>query len=154
MLLFSVVNHGGVFGKIAGYGNFLVVGGIGCVLAMMMLPLPSPVLDFLLAINLMGALTLLLVAISVSHSLKIAVFPTLLLLSTLFRLGLNISSTRLILADGYAGHIIETFGRFATGGNLVVGLLMFLILTIIQFMVIAKGAERVAEVAARFTLDA
>ncbi len=144
----------GVLGRLSRYGNLLIVAGIGCVLAMLMLPLPSLVLDFLLALSIMGALTLLLVSISVSHSLKISAFPTILLLATLFRLGLNLSSTRLILSQGYAGHIIETFGGFATRGNLVVGLVMFLILTVIQYLVIAKGAERVAEVAARFTLDA
>lgn len=143
-----------VFGGIARHGNFFLVLGVGLVLAMMMLPLPPAFLDLLLALNIMGSLTLLLVAISVNHSLQIATFPTLLLMATLFRLGLNISSTRLILTEGYAGHIIETFGSFATGGNLMVGSIMFLILTIIQFIVIAKGSERVAEVAARFSLDA
>lgn len=143
-----------VFGKISRYGNLILVGGVTAVLAMMIIPLPSPMLDLLLAINLVGALTILLVAISVTDSMKIATFPTLLLVATLFRLGLNISSTRLILTDGFAGHIIDTFGNFATKGNIAVGLIMFLILTIIQFVVIAKGSERVAEVCARFTLDA
>lgn len=136
------------------YGNLILIGGVGAVLAMMLVPLPPTLLDLLLAINIMAALTLLLVSISVGHSLQLASFPTLLLMATLFRLGLNISSTRLILTNGFAGNIIETFGRFVTGGHLLVGLIMFVILTIVQFLVIAKGSERVAEVAARFTLDA
>lgn len=144
----------GVFSGLAQYGNLALVAGIGCVLAMMMIPIPPLILDFLLAVSVIGSLTLLLLAISIVNNLKFASFPTLLLLITLFRLGLNLSSTRLILSHGYAGHIIQTFGNFATSGNLVVGLVMFLILTVIQFVVIAKGAERVAEVAARFTLDA
>lgn len=138
----------------ARYGNLMLLAGLICVLAMMFIPLPAPILDVLLAFNLMGALTLLMVALSLTHSLQLATFPTLLLIATLFRLGLNISSTRLILTEGYAGHIIETFGRFVTGGHLTVGLIMFFILTVIQFVVIAKGSERVAEVAARFSLDA
>lgn len=143
-----------VFSGLSRYGNLILVVGIGAVLAMMVIPLPSVLLDFLLALNIVGALTILLVAISVTDSMKIASFPTLLLMATLFRLGLNISSTRAILTEGFAGHVIDTFGHFATGGNILVGIIMFLILTIIQFVVIAKGAERVAEVAARFTLDA
>lgn len=143
-----------VFSRVTRFGNLVLVTTVACVLAMMMLPMPPTLLDFLLATNIVGAVTLLLVAISVTDSMKIATFPTLLLLATLFRLGLNISSTRLILTDGYAGKIIQTFGHFATGGSLLVGGIMFLILTIVQFVVIAKGSERVAEVAARFTLDA
>lgn len=142
------------FSHVTKFGTFMLIAAVASVLAMMILPLPTFMMDLLLAINLMAAMTLLLVAISVSNSLQIAAFPTLLLLATLFRLGLNISSTRLILTQGYAGNIIETFGHFVTGGNLVVGLIMFAILTVIQFLVIAKGSERVAEVAARFTLDA
>src|SRR3989338_1004137 len=143
----------GVFAGVARFGNIILISAVCAVLAMMMIPLPPPLLDFLLAINVVGALTLLLVAISISDSMKISTFPTLLLVATLFRLGLNIASTRLILTQGHAGHIIQTFGQFATAGNLLVGFLMFLILTIIQFVVIAKGSERVAEVAARFTMD-
>src|SRR3989338_4584074 len=144
----------GVFAGVARFGNIILISAVCAVLAMMMIPLPPPLLDFLLAINVVGPLTLLLVSISISDSMKIATFPTLLLVATLFRLGLNIASTRLILTQGHAGHIIQTFGQFATAGNLLVGLIMFVIVTIIQFVVIAKGSERVAEVAARFTLDA
>ncbi len=136
------------------YGNFLLMMMVAAVLALLIIPLPAWFLDLLLAMNIIGAVTLLLVSISIRDSLQLASFPTLLLMATLFRLGLNIASTRLILTKGFAGDIILTFGEFAAGGNLLVGMVMFLILTIIQFIVIAKGSERVAEVAARFTLDA
>lgn len=135
-------------------GNLILVIAISAVLCMMIMPLPQFILDSLLATNMIAALTIMLVSISISSSMKLAAFPTMLLMATLFRLGLNISSTRLILSEGQAGRIIETFGYFATGSNLLVGFIMFIILTIIQFVVIAKGSERVAEVAARFTLDA
>lgn len=142
------------FDPLARYANFTLLAGLICVLAMIIIPLPPILLDLLLAFNLMGALTLLAVALSLDNSLQLATFPTLILMAALFRLALNLSSTRLILTDGYAGRIIETFGRFVSGGHLVVGGVMFFILTIIQFVVIAKGSERVAEVAARFSLDA
>lgn len=143
-----------VLGTIAKSGNFVLVFGIGTVLGMMIIPIPPLLLDFLLTINIIAALGILFVAISINDPIKLSTFPTILLLATLFRLGLNISSTRLILTSGSAGKIIQTFGNFATGNNLFVGLIIFLILTIIQFVVIAKGSERVAEVAARFALDA
>jgi type III secretion protein V len=136
------------------YGNWLLLIIISFVLILMILPLGPALLDALLAFNLIGALTILMMAISIGHPLKLTSFPTLLLVTTLFRLGLNISSTRMILAHGQAGKIIQTFGVFVSHGNTAVGLVIFLILTIVQFIVIAKGAERVAEVAARFTLDA
>ena len=128
----------------------LVVAIVG----MMIVPLPTPLLDLLIAINIAAAVTLLLVAIYVSDALKIATFPTILLITTLFRLALKVSSTRLILLHADAGEVIRAFGDFVVAGNLVVGAVIFLILTMIQFIVIAKGSERVAEVAARFTLDA
>ena len=121
---------------------------------MMIVPLPTPLLDLLISVNIAAAVTLLLVAIYVSDALKIATFPTLLLLTTLFRLALEVSATRLILLRADAGEVIRAFGNFVVAGNLVVGAVIFLILTMIQFIVIAKGSERVAEVAARFTLDA
>lgn len=136
------------------YGNLLLITAISSVLLMMVVPLPPGLLDFFLAINIMVSVTLVVLAVFMTEPMKLASFPTLLLITTLFRLGLNLSSTRLILSTGDAGHIIETFGRFATGGNLLVGFIMFIILTLIQFIVISKGSERVAEVAARFTLDA
>jgi type III secretion protein V len=128
----------------------LVVAIVG----MMIVPLPTPLLDLLIAINIAAAVTLLLVAIYVSDALKIATFPTILLLTTLFRLALEVSATRLILLRADGGEVIRGFGDFVVAGNLVVGAVIFLILTMIQFIVIAKGSERVAEVAARFTLDA
>jgi len=143
-----------LLGSLARYGNGILILGITAVLAMMIIPFSPPFLDFMLTINIIGGMTLLIVALSLGHPMQLSSFPTLLLISTLFRLGLNIASTRLILSKGYAGHIILTFGQFAAAGNLLVGMILFLIMTLVQFIVIAKGSERVAEVAARFTLDA
>jgi len=124
------------------------------VVVMMIIPLPSALLDILLSLNITLSLVILLVSMNTEKPLNFSVFPTLLLLATLFRLSLNISSTRLILLNGYAGRVIEAFGNFVIRGNVLVGLIIFLIIVIIQFIVITRGAERVAEVAARFTLDA
>ena len=128
----------------------LVVG----VVAMMIVPLPTWLLDVLLATNLSLSVAILLVVLYVPDALAIATFPTVLLLTTLFRLALNVSSSRLILLQANAGDVIKAFGGFVVRGNYVVGAVVFLILTVIQFIVIAKGSERVAEVAARFVLDA
>jgi len=130
----------------------MAVGMIGLV-AMMLIPLPPMLLDVLLTVNFGVALCILLVAMYVREPLEFAVFPSVLLIATLFRLALNISSTRLILLHAHAGKVIEAFGGFVVGGDLVVGLILFLILVIIQFVVITSGSQRVAEVAARFTLD-
>ncbi len=124
------------------------------IVVMLVVPLPAVVLDLLIAANIAGALLVLLTAMSVTRPLDFAAFPAVLLVMTLFRLALNVSATRLVLLDGYAGKVIETFGHFVVGGSLIVGLIIFVILLIIQFVVITKGAERVAEVGARFTLDA
>src|SRR5664279_2160107 len=121
---------------------------------MMIVPLPSMVLDLLIAVNITGAVLILLVSLSVTRPLDFAVFPSLLLIATMFRLALNVSATRLVLLDGFAGKVIEAFGHFVVGGSIVVGLVIFVILVVIQFVVITNGAGRVAEVAARFTLDA
>jgi type III secretion protein V len=134
--------------------DLVLAAGVVAVVAMMIVPLPAALLDLFITLNLGGAFTLLLVAIYVADPLRIATMPTLLLLTTLFRLGLQISATRLILLDGRAGHVIRAFGDFVVGGNLVVGAVVFVILTVVQYVVISKGAERVAEVAARFALDA
>ncbi len=123
-------------------------------LMVMLVPLPSWLLDVLLAGNLGVTTLLLLVTLSAKRALELSVFPSLLLLLTLYRLSLNVATTRLILLDGNAGHIVTAFGNYVVGGQLVVGLVIFLILVTIQFMVITKGATRVSEVAARFTLDA
>jgi len=128
----------------------MVVG----IIVMFIIPLPTMLLDMLLAANITFSMVVILVSIYTTEPLDLSVFPSLLLFATLFRLGLNVSTTRLILGQGYAGEIILSFGDFVVGGNYVVGLIIFLILVIIQFVVITKGAERVAEVAARFTLDA
>ncbi len=124
------------------------------VVMMFIIPLPTFLLDFLLSFNIAFGLTVLLVSISTKEPLEFSVFPSLLLFATLFRLALNVSTTRLILGKADAGKIIFAFGDFVVGGNYVVGFIIFLILVVIQFIVITKGAERVAEVAARFTLDA
>ncbi|MDD2211460.1 MAG: flagellar biosynthesis protein FlhA [Clostridia bacterium] len=129
----------------------LVIIGI---VVMMIIPLPPFLLDILLVFNITCALIVLLVSMYNKEPLEFSVFPSLLLVMTLYRLALNISSTRLILLHAYAGEVINQFGDFVVGGNAVVGFIIFLILVIIQFIVITKGAERVAEVAARFTLDA
>src|SRR6266566_9179569 len=123
------------------------------VVALMVVPLPTWLLDILLASNLSAAVAILLVVLYVPDAISIATFPTILLITTLLRLALNVSSTRLILLQANAGEVIRSFGQFVVRGNYVVGAVVFLILTIIQFVVIAKGSERVAEVGARFVLD-
>lgn len=124
------------------------------IIFMMILPLPTALIDVLIGTNMTLSAVLLMVAMYLPSPLAFSSFPSVLLITTLFRLGISIATTRLILLQADAGHIIETFGNFVVGGNLVVGLVVFLILTIVQFVVITKGAERVAEVAARFSLDA
>jgi type III secretion protein V len=126
---------------------------IAAILAAMIVPLPAWLLDVGLALNLAAAVTLLVAALFARDALKVASFPTLLLVTTLFRLALNVSSTRLALAEGNAGEIIQAFGEFVVRGEYVVGAVIFIILSLVQFLVVAKGAERVAEVSARFTLD-
>ncbi|MDP4083052.1 MAG: flagellar biosynthesis protein FlhA [Bacillota bacterium] len=124
------------------------------VVAMLIIPFPTWLLSILIICNITLALLVLLISMNMTEPLQFSVFPSLLLLLTLFRLGLNVSTTRAILSHGNAGGVVETFGTFVVGGNIVVGLVLFLILIIIQFVVITKGSERVSEVAARFTLDA
>lgn len=134
--------------------DLLLAFGVIAILALMIIPLPSALLDVLLALNISAALVLLMVALYLVNPLELSVFPSMLLIMTLFRLSLNIASTRLILGEAYAGEVIRSFGSFVVKGNYVVGFIIFLILIIIQFVVIVKGAGRIAEVAARFTLDA
>lgn len=124
------------------------------IVALFVLPLPTPVLDLLIATNLSISLVLIVVAMYIPSALSLSTFPSLLLFTTLFRLALNIASTKLILLHANAGHIIDTFGKLIVGNNVVVGGVVFLIIAIVQFIVVAKGSERVAEVAARFALDA
>ena len=129
---------------------FLVV----TIISLMIVPVPSYMVDALIAVNLTISVVLLMMSLYIPNVLAFSTFPTLLLFTTLFRLALNITTTRMILLHASAGEIIYTFGQFVVGGNFVVGAVVFLILLIVQFLVITKGAERVAEVAARFTLDA
>jgi len=141
-------------GVLARYSDLVLVAGVIAIVALMVLPLPLWLIDLLVAANIASGVLLLLLALYISSPLDFSVFPSVLLMTTLFRLSLSIATTRMILLEGNAGHIIDTFGKMVAGGNLVVGLVVFLIITVVQFIVIAKGAERVAEVAARFSLDA
>jgi type III secretion protein V len=141
-------------GLIARFSDLFLVAGIVAIVALMVLPLPLWLIDLLVAVNIASGLVLLLIAVYVAGPLEFSVFPSVLLMTTLFRLALSIATTRMILLHADGGHIIATFGKMVAGGNLVVGLVVFLIITVVQFIVIAKGAERVAEVAARFSLDA
>ncbi len=134
--------------------DILLAFGLIFILGLMIIPLPASMLDFFLALNITLSVLILIVSLYIESPLDISVFPGLLLVLTLFRLSLNISSTRLILLNGFAGKVIDTFGEFVVGGNYVVGFIIFIILVIIQFIVIIKGSGRISEVAARFTLDA
>ncbi|GGA16046.1 flagellar biosynthesis protein FlhA [Psychrobacillus lasiicapitis] len=131
-----------------------VLAAVISIVAMLVIPLPHWLISFLIIVNITIALLILMTAMNMQEALQFSVFPTVVLLVTLFRLALNVSTTRAILAEGDAGTVVETFGTFVTGGNILVGLVVFAILVIINFIVITKGAERVSEVAARFTLDA
>ena len=147
----------GVFGKgsfIQKYSDVLIAVAIVIIVVMMIIPLPTLLLDLLICLNITIALLVVMSVIYNKAALDLSIFPSLLLVTTLFRLALNISSTRLILLDGYAGEVITAFGNFVVGGNPVVGFIVFIILVGINFIVITKGSERVAEVSARFTLDA
>lgn len=124
------------------------------IIFLIIIPLPDSILSVLLILNISIAAMILMSALFSKEPLDLSLFPTLLLLTTLFRLGLNISSTRLILQNGYAGEVVQTFGEFVAGGDLVIGIIIFIIITIVNMQVITKGSERVAEVTARFTLDA
>ena len=136
------------------YSGLAVTTLVALSVGMMIVPLPTPVLDLAITLNIAIAVTMLLLAIYVGDALKIDTFPSLLLLTTLFRLSIEVSATRLILLKANAGDVIHAFGGVVVAGNLVVGIVVFLILTVVQFIVVAKGAERVSEVGARFTLDA
>jgi flagellar biosynthesis protein FlhA len=131
-----------------------VLASVILIVAMLIIPFPSWMLSVLIIINISLALLVLLTSMNMNEPLQFSIFPSLLLLLTLFRLGLNVSTTRSILSKGEAGGVVETFGTFVVGGNVLVGLVVFVILIVIQFIVITKGSERVSEVAARFTLDA
>src|SRR6201996_464106 len=133
--------------------------GVMAVLSMVVLPLPPIVLDILFTFNIALSLVIVMAVFYVSRPVEFGVFPTILLLATLLRLALNVASTRVVLLNGHsgpqaAGHVIESFGEFVIGGNFAVGVVVFIILTIINFVVVTKGAGRISEVSARFTLDA
>ncbi|MBN1974889.1 MAG: flagellar biosynthesis protein FlhA [Sedimentisphaerales bacterium] len=136
------------------YSNFILAFCLIAVLATLIIPLPTFLLDLFLACSISLSIGVLIMTLSSREALELSTFPSLLLFVTLFRLSLNVASTRLILLEGDAGKIIDTFGSFVAGGSFVVGLVIFLILVVVQFIVITKGAERISEVSARFTLDA
>jgi flagellar biosynthesis protein FlhA len=139
---------------LASHSNIIMAAGLVTILATLIIPLPTLLLDMLLACSISLAVSVLIITLSSKEALELSTFPSLLLFVTLFRLSLNVASTRLILIQGDAGRIIQTFGNFVAGGSFIVGLVIFLILVVIQFIVVTKGAERISEVAARFTLDA
>ena len=140
--------------KLSQYSDLLAAGAVVLVVVMMIVPLPPVLLDLFITLNISIALAIVVATLYLPRALDFSAFPSLLLLTTLFRLAINVSVTRLILLEGDAGHVVEAFGKFVVGGNVVVGLIVFLILVVIQFVVITNGAGRVAEVSARFTLDA
>ena len=152
------IGGSGFFGSLASTisksPDLLLAVGIIMILGLLVIPLPPLMLDVLLAFNMAFSVLILLVSVYLVSPLEISTFPTILLITTLFRLGLNVASTRLILGEGQAGDIIEAFGTFVIKGNYVVGIIIFLILLLINFIVVIKGSSRIAEVAARFTLDA
>ncbi len=143
-----------VLSRVRGAGDALFALAVLAIVLLLVAPLPPAALDALLAANLAGAAGILVVTLLARNAVAFASFPTLLLLTTLLRLALNVSSTRLVLSRGDAGRVIEAFGRVVVQGNAIVGAVIYAILTLVQLLVVAKGAERVAEVAARFTLDA
>lgn len=147
------------YAKFAKQGDLLLAGGVVIILFVMLIPMPTVVLDVLLAFNISFALVILVTSMFLKSPLEFSIFPSLLLVTTLLRLGLNIATTRVILLHGSegtasAGKVIQAFGQFVVGGNYVVGVVIFIILFALNKMVITKGTTRIAEVAARFTLDA
>ena len=146
-------------GALARRSDLLLAGGVIGVLVVLVFPLPAVLLDLLLAVSIILSVMILMTSLFIEKPLEFTVFPTVLLIATMLRLALNLASTRLILGHGHeggaaAGHVIEAFGRFVMGGNFVIGVIVFAILIIVNFVVITKGSGRIAEVAARFTLDA
>jgi flagellar biosynthesis protein FlhA len=140
--------------RLLGHTDLLAAVAVVCVVTMLVVPLPPALLDLLITLNISAALTIVVATMYLGKALDFASFPSLLLLTTMFRLAINVSVTRLILTTGDAGSVVKAFGSFVVGGNVVVGLVIFLILVVIQFVVVTNGAGRVAEVGARFTLDA
>src|SRR3954452_22470443 len=140
--------------RLSKYTDLIGAGAIVLVVVMMIVPLPPQLLDLFISLNISAALAILVATLYMPRALDFSAFPALLLLTTMFRLAINVSVTRLILLHGDAGHVVKAFGEFVVGGNVVVGLVVFLILIVINFVVVTNGAGRVAEVGARFTLDA
>src|SRR6202012_3193915 len=134
--------------------DLIAAVGVVLMVSMLVIPLPAAVLDLMITCNISGALAIVVATMYINKALEFSAFPTLLLLTTMFRLAINVSVTRLILTTGNAGSVVASFGQFVGGGNVVVGLVIFMILIVIQFVVVTNGAGRVAEVSARFTLDA
>jgi type III secretion protein V len=134
--------------------DLILVALIVCILSLMVIPLSTAAIDVLLTLNITLSILLLMVGIYIKNPSDFSTFPSVILIGTAFRLALSIGTTRLILTEAEGGEIIETFGDFVIGGSIAVGLVVFLIITVVQFLVVTKGAERVAEVAARFALDA
>src|ERR1700722_7339337 len=140
--------------RILGHSDLLAAVGVVLVVTMLIIPLPPAVLDFMITLNISAGLAIVVASMYLSNALEFSAFPSLLLLTTMFRLAINVSVTRQILSTGNAGSVVEAFGEFVIRGNVVIGLVIFLVLVVIQFVVVTNGAGRVAEVAARFTLDA
>ena len=140
--------------RIGKYSDLVAAGVVVLIVVMLIVPLPPALLDLAITLNISLALAIVVATLYIPRALDFSAFPSLLLLTTLFRLAINVSVTRLILLEGDAGHVVEAFGNFVVGGNVVVGLVIFLVLIVIQFVVVTNGAGRVAEVGARFTLDA
>ena len=149
----------GEMGALARRSDLLLAIGVTSILVVLVFPLPAVLLDLLLAVSIIVSVLILMTSLFIEEPLEFSSFPTVLLIATMLRLALNLASTRLILARGHegtaaAGHVIEAFGHFVMGGNFVIGVIVFAILIIVNFVVITKGSGRIAEVAARFTLDA
>lgn len=152
--MFGGLGNNSILKALGRNSDVVLAASVLLILGMMIIPLPPVILDVLLAANIAIAILILMVSLYITHPLEISVFPALLLVLTIFRLSLNVATTRLILGEGYAGEVIAAFGSFVVEGNYIVGFIIFIILVLIQFIVIVKGAGRISEVAARFTLDA
>ena len=150
----NMINHSKLSGSITKHSNIILAAAVVMVLVTLLIPLPTWILDLLLACSISSSVAVLIITLASKEALELSTFPSLLLFATLFRLSLNVASTRLILLQGNAGKIIQAFGEFVAGGSVIVGIIIFLIIVIIQFIVITKGASRIGEVSARFTLDA
>src|SRR5688572_26833679 len=140
--------------KLMKHTDLLGAAAVVLIISMLIIPIPPWLIDIFITLNIAAALSILVSTLYMKNALELSSFPSLLLITTMFRLAINVSVTRLILLEGDAGHLVEAFGKFVVGGNVVVGLVVFLILIVVQFVVVTNGAGRVAEVAARFTLDA